>query len=278
MTSKSDITAIVMTLNEERNIAACLESIVELCRAVYVVDSGSTDATKEIAESFGANVVNHEFVTHASQFNWALSELPIQTKWVLRLDADERLTKELQEEIWATLDSEILEDVHGFVLRFRTFFMGKFLRHGGVYPFRKLLLFKLTEGMMVERAMDEHITLKNGRSLELKNDGLHYDYKSLDHFIKKHLWYASKEAYEYKSSGATRTLNRKRQVYYRLPPFLRAKLYFIYRYYVRGGFLDGKEGKIFHTMQAFWYRFLVDAILHEQRENDGVDIKLGKME
>jgi glycosyltransferase involved in cell wall biosynthesis len=278
MTVKSDITAIVMTLNEERNIAACLESIVDLCQAVYVVDSGSTDNTKAIAESFGVTVVNHDFVTHASQFNWALSELPIQTKWVLRLDADERLTKELQEEIWATLDSEISEDIHGFVLRFRTYFMGKFLRHGGVYPFRKLLLFKASEGMMVERAMDEHITLKRGRAIDLKNDGLHFDYKSLDHFIKKHLWYASKEAFEYKSSSATGTLNKKRQIYYRLLPFWRAKFYFIYRYYIRGGFLDGKEGKIFHTMQAFWYRFLVDAILYEQRGKKGIDIKLGKME
>ncbi len=277
MSHKADVTAIVLTLNEEQNLPACLDSIVGVCKTIYVVDSGSTDDTTKIAKDYGAHVVTHDFVTHAMQFNWALNELPIETKWVLRIDADERLSNELQQEMHSTLSQPLPEDLNGFVLRFKTIFMGRFLRHGGVYPFRKLLLFKFHHAVMQDRAMDEHIELTSGYAQEMKHDGYHYDYKSLESFIKKHAWYAAKEVYEYEKSKATNTLTRKRKVYYALPMFFRAKWYFYYRYIIRLGFLDGREGRIFHTLQAHWYRFLVDSLIHERSQNPSDDIHLGHL-
>jgi len=278
MNTKSDITAIILTLNEGKNLAACLASIQELCSKIIVVDSGSEDRTQEISETYGASFYVHSFKTHATQFNWALKELPIETKWVLRLDADERLTPELINEIQTTLSNNIPDDLNGFVIRFKTIFMNKFLRYGGVYPFRKLLLFKHGVGYVEDKAMDEHITLSEGYQQEFRQDGFHYDYKSLDYFVKKHTWYASKEMSEYFKSRGTQNLGRKRKIYYSLPPFLRARLYFIYRYYIRLGFLDGREGRIFHTLQAYWYRFLVDSLIHEKESMQTEDVPLGKLE
>jgi glycosyltransferase involved in cell wall biosynthesis len=277
MKSNADITAIVLTLNEEQNLAACLASIQDLVSSIIVVDSGSTDRTQAIAEEFHAQFLVHAFETHAKQFNWALDNVDIQTTWVLRIDADERLTPELNREIITTLRSELPNDLNGFVIRFKTIFMNRFLRHGGVYPFRKLLLFKYGKARVQDKVMDEHIELSHGYSKEFKEDGFHYDYKSLDYFVKKHTWYASKEMSEFLRSKGTETLGRKRKIYYALPPFLRARLYFIYRYYVRLGFLDGKEGRIFHTLQAYWYRFLVDALIHEKHTMKFEDVPLGKL-
>jgi len=277
MKDKVSITAIIMTLNEEKNLSSCLDSIQDLCEFIYVVDSGSTDDTKQIAHKYGAEFVFNEFKTHATQFNWALKSLPIHTKWVLRLDADERLSEQLSHEIRETLSSALPDELNGFVLKLRTIFMGRFLRHGGVYPFRKLLLFKFGYASMQDKAMDEHIQLNSGYSREFKHDGFHYDFKSLDYFIKKHNWYAQKEVYEFEKSKEQTRLNSKRRLYYRFPLFLRAKLYFIYRYYFRFGFLDGKEGKIFHTLQGYWYRFLIDSIIYERSIVSSADIPLEKL-
>ena len=276
--NKADITAIVLTLNEEKNLAACLTSIQDLCTSIIVVDSGSTDQTKQIAEEFSANFHVHEFETHAKQFNWALSNLSIRTKWILRIDADERLTPKLSQEIQDALQSPLPENLNGFVIRFKIIFMNRFLRHGGVYPFRKLLLFKYGQAFSQDKAMDEHIELSNGFSREFKQDGYHYDYKSLDYFVKKHTWYASKEMREYELSKHSQRLGRKRKFYYLLPPFYRAFFYFVYRYYIRLGFLDGPEGKIFHTLQAYWYRFLVDALIYEKQVMNQDDAPLGKLQ
>lgn len=277
MSDKLSLTAIIMTLNEEKNLSSCLDSIKEICEVIYVVDSGSIDSTQQIAEEYDAKFVFNEFKTHATQFNWALKSLPIHTKWVLRLDADERLSLPLLNEIRETLKSTLPEELNGFVLRLRTIFMGRFLRHGGVYPFRKLLLFKFGYASMQDKAMDEHIQLTSGYSKELQQDGFHYDFKSLDYFIKKHNWYAHKEVYEFEKSKEQGTLINKRKFYYKFPLFLRARLYFIYRYYIRLGFLDGKEGKIFHTLQGFWYRFLIDSVIYERSITSSDDIPLEKL-
>lgn len=277
MSDKLSLTAVIMTLNEEKNLSSCLDSIKEICEVIYVVDSGSIDSTQQIAEEYDAKFVFNEFKTHATQFNWALKSLPIHTKWVLRLDADERLSQPLLNEIRETLKSTLPDELNGFVLRLRTIFMGRFLRHGGVYPFRKLLLFKFGHASMQDKAMDEHIQLTSGYSRELQQDGFHYDFKSLDYFIKKHNWYAHKEVYEFEKSKEQGSLKNKRKFYYKFPLFLRARLYFIYRYYLRLGFLDGKEGKIFHTLQGFWYRFLIDSVIYERSITSSDDIPLEKL-
>lgn len=272
-----DLTAIILTFNEEKNIVHCIESIRNIAKRIVVIDSFSTDRTVELAKESGAEVYQHEFVNQAKQYIWGVEVADIQTKWIFRIDADERLTPESAAEIVKICQENENTDVNGIVVRFKVTFMGKDLKHGGIYPFKKLLVYKNGKGYMEDRSMDEHIILSEGKSVELKNDSLHYDYKELSQWIDKHNKYASRETEDYfkslqsKEDGAklNRTAKIKRfikfGVYYKLPMGFRAHLYYIYRYYLKLGFLDGKEGKIFAFMQAYWYRYLVDAKIYEKR-------------
>lgn len=279
----ADLTAIILTKNEEKNIGLCIGSIRELAKRIIVIDSFSEDRTVEIARELGAEVYSHEFINYAKQFLYGLNEMNICTTWVLRIDADERLTKESAAEIEELCRIHQSTEVNGLILRFEVNFMGRKLRHGGIYPFRKLLVFKRGIGTMEDRNMDEHIVLSEGRAIEVKYDSEHHDYKDLTYWIQKHNGYASREAmdyFEYKKHGdaeqdeglkGTARLKRwiKFHIYYRLPMGMRAYLYYLYRYYIKLGFLDGKEGKIFAFLQAYWYRFLVDAKIYEvEREKD----------
>lgn len=271
-----DMTAIVLAKNEEKNIGNCLESINDLVSRIVVVDSGSTDSTVEIAESYGADVYTHEFVHYAAQFNWALDNVDITTQWIYRIDADEVVTPELAEEITEACRKHAEDDVNGMVMRFKVYFMGRFLTHGGIYPFYNLTIFKTGFGRYENRAMGEHVYLTEGRTIDLKNDCLHYDFKDLDTWIAKHNWYATREVEDYFDLRSTqrnlenlygeaeKAKSLRDNLYYRLPKFLRAHLYFIYRYYIKLGFLDGKPGKMHAFLQAYWYRFLVDAKIYEK--------------
>lgn len=274
----ADLTAIILTKNEEKNIEYCIRSIQPVAKKIVVIDSFSTDDTVKKAEALGAVVYQHEFVNYSKQFIYGMEIAEIQTKWVLRIDADERLTEASAAEINELCEKNTDTDVNGLVLRFEVNFMGKKLRHGGIYPFRKLLVFKYGKGQIEDRNMDEHIVLSEGRSVELQNDSEHHDYKDLTYWVNKHNWYASREVldyYEHKNDmedgsdlDAKARLKRfiKFRIYYKLPMGMRAHLYFWYRYYFKLGFLDGKEGKIFAFMQAYWYRFLVDAKIYEQEK------------
>ncbi len=275
----ADLTAIILTKNEEKNIEYCIRSIQPVAKKIVVIDSFSEDNTVKIAESLGAVVYQHEFVNYSRQFMYGMEAAKIDTAWVLRIDADERLTEASAAEINALCDANTDTDVNGLVLRFEVNFMGKKLRHGGIYPFRKLLVFKYGKGQIEDRNMDEHIVLLEGRSIEVKSDSEHHDFKDLTYWINKHNGYSSREAldyYEYKDDredGAAldsrAKLKRfiKFRIYYRLPMGMRAHLYYWYRYYIKLGFLDGKEGKIFAFLQAYWYRFLVDAKIYEKSKS-----------
>ena len=275
----ADLTAIILTLNEEKNIRDCITSIKNVAKRIVVVDSFSADKTVEIVREMGAEVIQHEFVNQAQQFIYALDTLQITTKWIFRIDADERLTEKSAEELERLLTEHAEDDVNGIVVRFEVSFMGKRLRHGGIYPFRKLLVFKHGAAHMEARNMDEHIVLDFGRSVQMKNDCLHQDFKSLTAWIDKHNKYSNREALDYfnreKSSeranlhtGARIKRFIKFKIYYKLPMGLRAKFYYWYRCYIRLGFLDGRAGKIFAFLQAYWYRYLVDAKIYERKMLD----------
>ncbi len=178
-----DLTAIILTKNEELNIADCINSIKDLAKRIIVIDSFSADRTVEIAEGLGAEVRKHEFINYSKQFLYGLNETDIRTAWVLRIDADERLTDASRKEIEQLCNENMHTDVNGIVLRFEVTFLGRKLRHGGIYPFRKLLVFKYGKGTIEDRNMDEHIVLFEGRSVEAKEDCEHHDYKDLTYFI-----------------------------------------------------------------------------------------------
>ncbi len=272
-----DLTAIILTFNEEKNIVHCINSIRTLAKRIVVIDSFSTDRTVELAKELGAEVFQHKFVNQAKQYIYGVGVADIQTKWVFRIDADERLTPESAEEIETICRENENTDVNGIVVRFKVTFMGKELKYGGYYPFCKLLVYKNGKGYMEDRCMDEHILLSEGRSVELKHDSLHCDYKDLTAWIDKHNKYATREKEAYFESlsnleitkGLSRRAKIKRflkvKIYYKLPLGFRAHLYYLYRYYFKFGFLDGKEGKIFAFMQAYWYRYLVDAKIYEEK-------------
>ncbi len=276
----NDITAIILTRNEEVNIQRCIESLDDLPDRIVVVDSGSTDATVQIAKKLGAEVYTHSFKYYADQFNWALEHTDIQTTWVYRIDADEAITPELKEEIRSQCNCHRDDDVHGFLMKHKLFFLGKYLKHGGTYPFIKMTVFKPAYARFEDRAMGEHVVLKSGCYIQLEHDCFHYDCKSLTAFIEKHNAYATREVQDYyerqKSQQASlyqnaETTKKLRDgFYYRLPKFFRARLYFWYRYYIRLGFLDGKAGKIYAFIQAYFYRYIVDAKIYES-ENRRLD-------
>lgn len=279
----ADLTVIILTKNEEKNIARSVSSVQGIAKRIIVIDSGSTDRTMDIARENGAEIVEHQpFLNPAAQFNWGLDHIDINTKWILRLDADEQVTKELAEELEEALRIHNSDNVNGFEVRCRIIFMGKWIRHGGTYPLVIPRVFRRGHGRIEMRRMDEH-TLIDGDVLCLKNDLIHYDFKGLHEWIDKHNRYASQECQDYfersqinerqvegKLLGSQRQRKRflKNGVYYELPKFFRAHMYFFYRYYFRLGFLDGKEGKIFCFLQAYWYRFLVDAKIYETEKTN----------
>ena len=272
---KSGITAIILTKNEERNIRKCIQSVRTLADRIVVVDSGSTDRTVEIARNLGADIYEHPFVHYAAQFNWALDNTEIRTKWVYRIDADEVVPTELSKEIRRECARHADDSVNGFLMKHKLFFLGRYLKHGGAYPFIKMTVFKPEFGRFDDRAMGEHVILSEGTYITLRHDCLHHDYKDLTQFIEKHNSYATREVSDYlkkhrsQDTGLYNLAKHNRKIrdslYYRLPMFTRAKLYYIYRYFIRMGFLDGEQGRIYAMLQAYMYRFIVDAKIFEKQ-------------
>ncbi len=262
---KPKISVIILTYNEESNIEQCLTSLTGLRGEIFVVDSHSTDKTVEVAEKYGALVFKRDFKNQADQFNWALDNLNIQGDWILRLDADEYLLPELREEILEVVENNSVEAT-GFFLKRRVYFMGRWIRHGGYYPTWILRLWKRGRGRSEDKEMDEHIVLTEGVAGHLKNDFVDSNRKKLSAWINKHNDYASREARDV--IAGKYKVGQSKTFYYKLPLFFRVFVYFGYRYFIRLGFLDGVAGLIFHFLQGFWYRFLIDAKIIEYANTD----------
>lgn len=271
------VTAIVLTFNEERNLPDCLASLAGWVERIYVVDSGSTDATLDIARQWGAEVASHPFEHYGAQRNWALENLPIDTPWVLNVDADERITPELRDSIVRALADDDPETV-GYLVSRRTVFLGRWIRHGGHYPAWHLRLFRTGRGGCEDRLYDQHFHC-DGPVRQLPGDLIDTLTPNIATFCQRHIRWAALEADEQEHHreaegrvpgrlfGGNAIERRRwlRQAYNRLPLFVRPVLYFGYRYVVRLGFLDGREGLVFHFLQGFWYRFMVDALLFERK-------------
>ncbi|WP_337873316.1 glycosyltransferase family 2 protein [Ignavibacterium sp.] len=273
-------TLIVLTYNEEKHIERCINSAKEVCSEIFIVDSFSTDNTMSIATKLGALVYQHQWLgNQAKQFNWGLENLPIKTEWVLRLDADEYLTPELVSEINQKLP-ELSEDITGVILKRRVYFMNRWIKHGSYYPTYLLRLWRFGSGKYEERWMDEHVKLDKGKTITFENDFVDDNLNNLTWWINKHNTYATREAIDllnikYKFSSVDGLIaelfetqdKRKRwfkeKLYIRIPPFIRPFFYFIYRYFFKLGFLDGVPGLIWHFLQGFWYRFLVDSKIYD---------------
>lgn len=268
------VTTVILTFDEEIHIARAIACAQAFSREVLVVDSYSRDRTVEIARSMGARVVQNAWVNYARQFRFALEECGIDSEWVLRLDADERIGDELAATLRETLPQLPL-DVAGVVLNRRHVFMGRWIRHGGRYPLHLLRLWRNGLGEVEDRWMDEHVRLREGRSIALDGEFSDVCERDIAFFVAKHNGYATREALDVlgrkyalfeqvpaldEGSGAQARAKRfvKERIYNRLPFGVGPLAYFLFRYVGQLGFLDGRAGLIYHFMQGFWYRFLVD--------------------
>jgi glycosyltransferase involved in cell wall biosynthesis len=282
MSADNSLSVVVLTFNEERNLPACLESVAGLAAQVFVVDSGSTDRTISIAESMGATVVVHRFESHARQWQWALSTLPLRSDWVLALDADQALMPALRDEIAHNISTwNHPEAPKGAYICRRQIFRGRWIRHGGYYPKYLLKLFRRHAVTLDDTDLVDHHFIVKGPTAILDHDMVedNRNERSISVWIDKHNRYAVRQAREEQARWVDaaepprgrpfgtpdeRALFLK-SVWNQLPLFVRPVGYFFYRYVVRLGFLDGKEGFVFHYMQAFWYRLLVDINRDELR-------------
>lgn len=282
----ADLTAIVLTKDEEKNLPDCLSSLRGFASRVVVVDSGSTDRTVDIAREYGADVFTHPFHGYAHQFNWGLDNAGIDTEWVLRIDADERMTEAVKAECAPILEAKRESGVGGITMEANFYMLGRRLRFGGAKK-RKLMIFRNGWGRIEQRYMDEHTILSEGRDVRIRARFDHYDFKSVGHFASKLVWYSGREVMDVlgaqgeedlQNAGIRRTRKLKTGLYYRLPRFFRVLCIFIFRYIVQLGFLDGAPGLIYHFMYSFMYRFLVDAKLYEAQKTGKYDTTVTALE
>lgn len=282
-----NLSVIILTYNEELHIRRCIENILPIAKDIFIIDSFSTDKTLEIAKEYNkVHILQNKWENnYAKQFNWGLENADIKTKWVLRLDADEYLSPELIDELSRTLPN-LSDNYTGIVFPLRRVFLGRTIRRG--MPAIKLLrMFQYGKASSEIRMMDEHIQLNEGEAIELKNEFVDDNLNNLSWWTQKHIGYAIREAVdlldmEYDLTGSAKNdeiikLNsqaikkrKRKHSYSKKPLFWRSFAYFIYRYFFKLGFLEGKEGFLWHFLQGWWYRTLVDAKVYEiKRKSEG---------
>jgi glycosyltransferase involved in cell wall biosynthesis len=267
-----EIGILVIARDEEANLPDCMHSVVGWAEQVVVVlDPRSRDRSREVAAGAGAEVVEHLFETHARQRNWALDRYPWRTPWILVVDADERVSPELVEELRAIVDSPQAFAIYAVKKRF--IFYGKWMRHCW-YSAWDLRLFRLGSARYEERPVHEHV-IADGPVGYLSADLIHNDFKDMDSWIHKHNRYASFEASEMnRDAGENRVRGRlfgtwterrryiKDEIWNRLP--FRPLFWFLYLYVWKLGFLDGRLGLRFCLMHGIFDAF-VTAKAWEQR-------------
>ncbi|WP_102226979.1 glycosyltransferase family 2 protein [Acidimangrovimonas sediminis] len=274
------LTALILTFNEEKHIARCIESLKPVVARICVIDSFSTDRTAEIARELGAEVFQNPWKNYATQFQWGIDNARIDTLWTMRIDADEYLEPGLQQAIRGFLATP--GEANAVYVRRKMVFLGQPITHGFFYPAMMLRIWRSGQGRMEARWMDEHVVVEAPvtRSLE-GGDLVDANLNDLAWWTAKHVGYARREVYDIVASREKRDhedlsklsgqARRKRwlkeKVYAKLPTSLRSSLYFFYRYVIGRGFLDGRAGFFFHFLQAYWYRTFVDATLMEMERS-----------
>ena len=282
--SNLSITAIVLTFNEEIHIKRCIDSIQNFCEQIIIVDSFSTDKTKEIVNECGVEFVQNSWINYAHQFNWALDNCDINTDWVLRIDADEYLSNELVNELHFKLN-KLSKNISGITFPLRRVFLGKEIKRG-TGSIKLLRLFRNGKGRSENRWMDEHIEITSGETIDFSGSFSDDNLNDISFWTQKHIGYTIREAIDLldielglfgkKSvSGISNQASKKRGLkvkYASKPLFLRSFLYFMYRYIFKLGFTEGKEGFLWHFLQGWWYRTLVDVKIYEIKKACGNDI------
>jgi len=278
---------IILTYNEEIHLPRFLASVQSLNAPVFILDSGSTDNTIAIAKEAGATILQHAFENHPKQWDYALNNFDIQTPWVICLDADHVVTPELKEHLNKFRDEDY-RDINGIYFNRKNFFKGRWIKHGGYSPFYLLKMMRFGVGFSdLNEGMDHRMVVpgntiiwKDGYILEenLKENNIKF-------WIDKHNRYSdllAQEEVERMEQMRSQTVKPHfwgspdertawfKQLWWKLPRYVRPMLYFIYRMFFQLGILDGRTGVIFHFLQAFWFRLIVDIKIDEILKQKGV--------
>jgi len=303
----TDISVVILVGKEELHIKRCLERLALLePRQVFIVESQTGDCTHELAiktakslnwavtennkmavladDQPTLSLVWHDWPgLYAPQMNWAFDNLPVESEWVMRLDADEYYLPEAIEEIKVKLP-ELPDDVTGIISKRRHYIFGGWAKHG-TYPVKLLRIFRRGKGFCEERYMDEHIELREGHAVEFEYDFVDHNLNSFEWWKEKHRSYAKREAMDameimtclnsgqakkIKITGQAASKRATKYAYYRLPPYFRAFAYFCIRYFLKGGFLDGYAGWMWNFWQGLWYRWIVDEEIGRRKKMNHV--------
>ena len=271
---------VILTFNEEMHLPRLLQSISGLNAPVFILDSGSTDRTIEIGESFGAEFLQNPFENHPKQWHHALKNFPIQTPWVIGLDADQIVTDELKNKLLTFKDEDHI-NINGIYFNRKNFFKGRWIKYGGYYPFYMLKMFRYSVGYSDLNENMDHRFLVPGETLTWK-DGIileeNLKENNISFWIEKHNRYSDQLAHEEVERMQQMRLQsvkpqfwgspneRKawfKSLWFKLPRYVRPLLYFTYRMIFKLGILDGRTGVIFHFLQGFWFRLIVDIKIDE---------------
>lgn len=282
--NKLDLSVIVLAGNEEIHMKRCLDRITPYAKEVFVIDCFSTDKTVDIARQYeNVTVLQNKWVNYATQFNWALEHAPIKTEWVLKLDADEYLEDALIERMQRELPN-LPEDVTAIDIRLKHVFLGKFIKGGSGKKYMSRF-FKYGKAKSENRQMDEHMEISEGRKIQWEEAFYDDNLNHLGWWTTKHNGYSIREAVDLLDAeygftelndggtigGQASDTRRAKLRYAKLPLFWRSFAYFLYRYFLKGGCLEGKEGFIWCFLQGWWYRTLVDAKIYEIKKVCGND-------
>ncbi|UBM59740.1 glycosyltransferase [Marinilongibacter aquaticus] len=279
---------VILAFNEILHLPRLLESIRGLNTKVYVCDSGSTDGTLDVIKDFGAEVVYHPFETHPKQWDFALNHFKIDTPWIIGLDSDHIVLPELYEKLKHFSDEQIPAHISGIYFNRKNYFKGRWIKHGGYFPKYLMKMFRNGVGYSdLNENMDHRFVLKSGETMVWKEGYLKEENlkeNKISFWIDKHNRYSDLTAAEEVErkralraqvikprlfgSPDERTAYLKR-IWWDLPLFLRPFIYFFHRYFIQLGILDGKEGLVFHFLQALWFRFVVDVKIWEIEKEEG---------
>ncbi len=277
------ITVVILSYNEAIHIRRCIERIKPLASRIVLIDSLSTDGTVDIARELGAEVLQRRFTYHADQLRWGLDQADIRTDWILWMSCDEYLQPALMDEIRQRLPT-LPASVSAIEYGLRIHFQGRWIRWGGHYDTVQIRLWRTGKANVEPKLMDERIVTESGETIRFaKGDLIDDNLRDIAFWTDKHNGYSTRHMVQFidreygitgprvkEGEGLNRQGRFKRMlrdgIYARSPLYLRAVLYFIYRYILRLGFLDGKQGFVWHTLQGFWHMLLIDVKMGEARK------------
>ena len=283
-----DFSFIVLTFNEEKHLPRLLDSIASLNATTFVLDSGSTDETKNIVQAYKAELKINAFENHPKQWDFALKNFAIKTPWIIGLDADQIVTPELFLQLLNFKNEDHL-DINGIYFNRKNYFKGKWIKYGGFYPKYLLKMFRSNVGYSDLNENMDHRFIVTGKTVIWKKGHIieeNLKENQIRFWIEKHNKYSDLIAQE----EIERTNNLRMQtnapnffgnpdernaylkrLWWKLPLGLRPFLYFSYRLFFKLGILDGSTGILFHFLQGFWFRLIVDVKIKEIMKSNGVN-------